>query len=628
MPTSTPPPKQTNRQLLWRFWAYARPDAPWLWLGLVAAPLGSLAGLAQPWLIKQAIDGPIQRAVATQPVGATSVDLGEASPLSFSIAQLGQGWPLSTIALLFLLASLAEYLLRGGQLFALQHLGYRALQRLRRGIYRHVMSQGLGFFDQRARGSLLSRSTNDVEAIGEILGFGIVGVVGDVFSIVGIIGTMLWLDMRLTLVSLLVAPLVVGIVNLFRRRLRRYSVAIRVAMAEATGQFSEALSGQRIVQLFGREKQTLKEYKALNYAYLRAYHRANWFDASLYAIMDGVAGLCVALLIWYGSQRYLEGSVTIGLLFAFIQYIQRLFIPVRELSGKVATIERAMASLERIFALMDVDERPPSGDFAPQEVRGAIELRRLRFRYRPEAADVLHGLSLQIRAGEVVALVGPTGSGKSTIGKLLTRMYAAPRETLFLDGAALETWQLYALRRAIGVVQQDVTLFSGSIRDNVTLGRADLDDAAVLSALQRARLAARVERLGGLDATLTEGGGNLSAGERQLLSIARVLAADPPLVILDEATASIDSLTERDVQLALDAVFQDRTVVVVAHRLSTIRKADRIVVLAAGAIVEQGDHDELIALGGTYAQLVAQGELLTESTPAQDDSSGLRPKQT
>lgn len=564
-----------------------------MWAGLVAAPLSSLAGLAQPWLIKEAIDGPIKEALAQTPGGSTT-------------------WSLGLIAGLFLAAAVIEFGLRGAQLFAFQRVGYRALQRLRRGVYQHIMGQGLGFFDKRARGSLLSRSTNDVESIGEILGRGIVGVVGDIFSIVSIIGTMLWLDVKLTLVSLMVAPVVVGIVNLFRRRLRRYSAEIRVAMAKATGHFSEALSGQKVVQLHGREAQTIREYKALNYEYLRAYHRANWYDASLYAIMDGVAGLCIALLIWYGSGRYLEGAVTLGLLFAFIQYIQRLFVPVRELSGKVATIERAMASLERIFELMDVNERPAEGNFAPKQVRGQVEIRNLHFRYQPNASDVLQDINLKIAPGEVVALVGPTGSGKSTIGKLLTRMYAAPEGTLLVDDQPVEAWRMTALRRAIGVVQQDVTLFSGSVRDNVTLGRAGVDDDTVRSALRRSRLEARVARLGGLDAHLTESGGNISAGERQLLSIARVLAADPPMVILDEATASIDSLTEQDVQAALDAVFKGRTVVVVAHRLSTIRKADRIVVLEAGRVVEQGDHNTLLDRGGAYAHLVSRGHLLVE----------------
>jgi ATP-binding cassette subfamily B multidrug efflux pump len=346
----------------------------------------------------------------------------------------------------------------------------------------------------------------------------------------------------------------------------------------------------------------VQEYREQNYRYLRAYQISNWYDASLYALMDGVAALCIALLIWYGGGRAIDGAVSVGLLVAFIQYIQRVFVPVRELSAKVATIERALAALERIYGLLDVDMRLPEGKHAPLTIDGAIEVRDLRFGY-DETTAALQGVSLHVKPGEVVALVGPTGSGKSTLAKLLTRNYVAPAGTILLDGVPLEDWQIRSLRRAIGVVQQDVVLFSGTLRDNVALGR-DLDDQKVLRALEDAQLGPLVHRLGGLDAELAGSGANLSSGERQLLSIARILADDPPVVVLDEATASIDTETEQRVQVALDRVFAGRTCVVVAHRLSTIRKADRIVVLQRGQIAELGTHDQLLAHGGLYAHLV------------------------
>jgi len=581
-------PKRSRRadwQLLQRFWPYIRDDKRWLWLGLLAVPLTSLAGLAQPYLIKLAIDGPIADAVAKRPPSS--------------------GWTVVGAALTFLLAVASEYLFRAGQLYALQVAGYASLGRLRRAIYAHVLNQGAKFFDKRATGSLLSRTMSDVEALGEVLAFGIVGIVGDVVDMLAILVAMLLLDARLTGISLLVAPILVLVVEVFRRQLRKYATDIRKSQAASSGFFQEALAGAKVVQLHGREQQTVREYKALNFKYLDAYRLSNWYDASLYAVMDGMAGVSVALLIWYGAGRSLQtgtDAITQGLLVSFVLYIQRIFVPIRELSGKVATIERALAALERVFGLLGEDESLRPGSHAPEQVKGALRLDRVDFGYSSEV-QVLRQLSLDVAPGELVALVGPTGSGKTTVAKLLTRLYEPPPGRVQVDDVPVEQWALPALRRAIGVVQQDVILFSGSVADNIALGLS-LDDAALQAAIDGACLTDVVERLGGLPAQLSESGGNLSAGERQLLSIARILARNPPVVILDEATASIDTQTEQKVQRAMERVFAGRTALVVAHRLSTIQKANRIAVLRRGELIQLGSHDQLMQQDGLYRDLV------------------------
>lgn len=588
------PPKRARGHdlgLLRRYWPFARPDKLWLALGLLAVPLMTGAGLAQPWLIKLAIDGPITSALKGQTYGGT--------------------WTLAAVAGAFLAAVVAEYGFRGLQLYALQTLGYQSLARLRREIFGHVLAQGAQFFDKRTTGSLLTRTITDVEALGEVLTFGIVGIVGDVVDILAILAVMVALDVKLTAMSLLVAPLIVLVVNFFRRQLRNYSNEIRRSMASAAGHYQEALAGAKIVQLHGRQATTVDEYRQLNYSYLNAYRKSNWYDASLYAVMDGVASLCIALLIWYGGGRALietggSGAVSVGLLVAFVQYIQRVFVPIRELSGKVATIERAFAALDRIFGILDVDQKLPSGSYAPAHIRGEIRFDDVNFAYTDEQW-VLRGVSLHVPPGQVLALVGPTGSGKSTVAKLLTHMYQTPAGRVRVDDVAVEDWDGHALRRAIGVVQQDVIIFSGTLADNVDLGRG-LPRARIESAIQDACLGDVAQRLGGLDARLGEAGGSLSVGERQLLSVARILAANPAVVVLDEATASIDTLTEQKLQAAIERVMVGRTAVVVAHRLSTIRKAQQIAVLQRGEVVELGNHDTLLAQAGVYAGLIASAD--------------------
>jgi ATP-binding cassette subfamily B protein len=423
---------------------------------------------------------------------------------------------------------------------------------------------------------------------------------------------MLLLNPGLTLIAFLFSPIIWFIVGWFRRRLRPISLEIRETLSRLNGYFAERVFGMTVVQLYGAEEVSARRFDEMSHAYMKAYHRSNWLDAGLYAVMDGMSALAIAAVVWWVALHFDpagDSALTLGILVAFIDYLGRIFVPIRELSGQIATLQRSFAALEKIFELLDTDERVPEGTRQlPQPVRGAVRFEGVRFRYAPERPEVLKGIDLALEPGEVVAVVGATGSGKSTLGKLLTRMYAGYEGRISIDGHELGDLQAAAIRRAVTVVHQDVWLMEGSVADNVRVGDPAVSDADVEQACRDSRAMLFVGELeDGIGAQVAERGRNLSSGERQLLSIARAMAKKAPIVILDEATASVDSMTERQIDLALEALFAEHTVLVIAHRLQTIQKADRIVVLHDGLIVEQGSHAELMALGGRYKLLVETG---------------------
>ncbi len=575
--------KKTDWSLLKRIWPYARASKPWLWVVLIATPLGVLGQLAQPLLLKIGIDEYIAKG---------------------NIGGLG------SIALVFVGVVTAAFLARSLGLYALQLIGLSALRLLRRDLFGHVMTQGQGFFDKRSTGSLMTRTTNDVDALYESLSFGAVGFVTDALMILGTLVMMFALDWRLTLVAFSISPLIILVVNLFRKRLRVLFLRIRKALSGLNGFFAEQIHGMQVVQLSGAEDKSLKTFRSMVHDYLDDYRKANWWDAALYAIMDGMSALAIGIMLAYGATRLgLEtDGVTLGLLVAFIDYLGKVFGPIREFSGRLATIQAAIAALERVFGLADSDEQITPGTVPLKRAQGAIEFDGVSFRYGDDRTYALKKLQFAIKPGEVVALVGATGSGKSTIGKLLLRMYDGYEGTIRVDGQELRDTVLEDARANIAVVQQDTWLFDGSVAENISLWGEHLDRSAIELAAERSRASTFIAELeGGFDAKLAERGGNLSTGQKQLLAIARAMARSAPIVILDEATASVDSLTEKLIDEAVDALFAKATVLVIAHRLSTITKADRILVLHHGELVEQGNHDELMARGGRYKLLVETG---------------------
>ncbi|MCB9786566.1 MAG: ABC transporter ATP-binding protein [Deltaproteobacteria bacterium] len=583
MNARTRPPSTSDMRLLGRLWPLARPHRRWLWVALVLTPVGVLGSLLQPVLLKTAIDEHI----------ATGDLDGLAAMAMLFVAVVGIGFSAS---------ALANY--------SLNVLGLRALTALRRRVFTHVMAQGQRFFDTRTTGALMTRTTNDVEAVYESLAWGAVSLLSDGLLLIGIFVAMMLLDWKLTLVSLSLAPLIVLIVDLFRRRLRALSLIIRSSLSRLNGFFAERIYGVTTVQLYGVQDRSRNAFRALSHRYLDAYRRSNWWDAGLYAIMDGMAALAVGSMLWFGAAQFGDpGSVvTLGLLVAFVDYLGKIFGPIRELSGRIATIQHAVAALERIFGLLDTEDPVPGGETVLGSARGDVRFDEVSFRYREGGPLVLDGVSFTMRPGEVVALVGATGSGKTTIGKLLMKQYAGYEGSIRVDGHELREVDTADLRRHVTAVHQDVYLFDGTIRENIALWAPAIDDDRVREAARLARADRFIAALpAGYEHRVTERGQNLSGGQKQLLAIARAMARDAPIVILDEATASVDSVTEALVDEAIGALLSQRTVLVIAHRLSTITKADRILVLHHGKVVEQGTHDELMAQGGRYRLLVEVG---------------------
>jgi ATP-binding cassette subfamily B protein len=569
-----------------RLWPFVRPHARHLVVSVVLLLANAALALWRPLLMRGALDG----------FGAPD-----------GLARLGRAGAWLTVILV------AEQAMSFPQMYSMQIAGARAMADLRRHVFRFLHTRRLAFFDTTPVGRLVTRVTNDVDAVGEMFASGALNAIGDLVRLVVIVVIMLSLDWRMSLIAFATLPLVGVGVNWTRRRIRDAFREVRTKTARMNAYLNEQVSGMAVVQAYAREERAAAEFDEINAAYRAANNRSIIYDATLDAAIEWISTVCIASILWYAGARTrtLPAGVSFGTLFAFVAYIEMFFVPIRDLSQRYTLVQSAMAGAERIFELLDNrDEDAPlelaAADAplgAPTSDGLAFELDHVTFEYKP-GSPVLHDVSIAAKVGEKIALVGATGAGKSTIAALLLRLYDTRDGEVRVFGRPVRATERGDLRRRFAVVPQDVFLFPGTVAANIAAGDATPDRTKVVRGLERIGALDLFERReGGLDAPVLERGSNFSAGERQLIAFARALYRDPPILVLDEATANVDSDTEARLQRALEAVMRGRTALIIAHRLSTIRAVDRVVVFHKGRVVEQGTHDALLEAGGVYARL-------------------------
>ncbi len=586
--------KAYDAGLMRRLLGYLRPYKAQVAIALAAIIVGSILQLAQPYLMKLAID----RYIAAGDLAG-----------------------LNRIAVLFLAILVGAFALEYVQTWVLQMTGQRIMFDMRMQIYRHLQRLDLQFYDRNPVGRLMTRVTTDVDVINDMFTAGVVSVFGDVFTLAGIMIVLVSMDWRLALITFSVLPLIVLVTQWFRRNVRDSYRTVRTWVARINAFLQEHITGMSTVQLFRREPRSFERFEGINRAHRDANIDSIFYYAVFYPAIEVIGALASALIIWFGGGRTIQGTVTLGSLVAFLQYSQRFFRPISDMSEKFNVLQAAMASSERIFKLLDTPVRiesqralqPPGpepraatpGRRAPSPERrdGHLVFENVWFAYNGEE-HVLRDVSFDVRPGERVGVVGATGAGKSTLINLLLRFYDVSRGRILIDGVDLREMDLAELRRLFSLVLQDVHLFSGTIAGNVRLGNAAISDDVVKRAAEAVHAAPFIERLpSGYQSPVAERGATLSVGQKQLLSFARALAFDPRVLILDEATSSVDTETELLIRDALRVLMAGRTTIAIAHRLSTIQDMDKILVLHKGQLRESGTHQELLAQRGIYFKL-------------------------
>ena len=483
-------------------------------------------------------------------------------------------------------------------------LGQYIIRDIRIQLFNHLTRLRLKFFDNTPIGRLVTRNVSDIETLNDVFSQGIAAMIGDLLQIIFLLGAMFYIDWRLTLVTLATLPLLIFSTYVFKEKIKSSFTDVRNAVSNLNTYVQEHITGMNIVQIFGAEKREFKRFKEINNEHKQANLRSVMYYSIYFPVAEVIQAAGIGLVVWVGARNVLQGTVQFGELVAFIMFIQMFFRPIRMIADRFNTLQLGIVSASRVLSLLESDEHIPNeGTDKPEALKGDVVFDKVWFAYK-ERDYVLKDINFTVEGGKTIALVGATGAGKSSIINLLSRFYEINRGTITIDGKNLNDYDLGALRRHIGVVLQDVFLFSDTIRYNITLGNPDITDEQIWQAADLVGARKFIERLPGqLDYNVQERGSTLSVGQRQLISFVRAMVYQPDILVLDEATSSVDTETEEMIQAAIDKMMKGRTSIVIAHRLSTIQSADKILVLDKGEIKEEGSHDELLRQGGYYAQL-------------------------
>ncbi|MES2416943.1 MAG: ABC transporter ATP-binding protein [Bacteroidota bacterium] len=512
------------------------------------------------------------------------------------------------MVVLLLLQSLIQY----SQTLLTNTLGQSAIRDLRINVFNHISRLRLKYFDQTPIGQLITRTVSDLETIADIFSEGLIAMIGDLLQVIVIMAVMFYIDWELTLVVLLPIPFLIIATRVFQKAIKVAFQEIRTEVANLNTYLQEHISGISIIQYFAREEQEYRKFKKINSRYRDANIRSNWYYSIFFPVVELISALSLGLLIWYGAKSVLAKPLSVqpGTITAFILFINMLFRPIRELADKFNTLQMGMVGAERVFKVLDTKETTSNtGTYAPAKMKGAISFEQVWFSYNqdlenPDDQYVLKDISFEVKAGQTIAFVGATGAGKSSTINILSRFYEIQKGVIKIDGVAIKDYELGYLRHHIATVLQDVFLFSDTIFNNITLNNPAITFDEVVEAAQKVGAHDFIERLpGGYHYNVMERGATLSAGQAQLISFIRAMVYQPSILVLDEATSSVDTETEMMIQTAIEQLMQNRTSIVIAHRLSTIQKADLIVVLDKGEIKEKGTHQQLLKLNGYYKRL-------------------------